>query len=173
MNSSCYKVSDNKFFNCPARMADGRHFTDYRPNCHLNNGIRFSNNMKNTFDYRRFLTNNADELMKINASVAYERNGCASCKEPYHQNTMLPEKDILTCNKDGCQLKLNDKNGLGIGRCYGEVKGFSRNKQPNNCCGNANSVFSYFGGKDPNMQYDRHSLPSGGNVLPANLEHRK
>ena len=29
----CYKTSNNKYSDCPPRMADGRHFTDFRPNC--------------------------------------------------------------------------------------------------------------------------------------------
>ena len=35
--SSCYKTSNNKYFNLPPRMDDARHFTDYRPNCVMNN----------------------------------------------------------------------------------------------------------------------------------------
>ena len=34
---SCYKASNNKYFNCPPRMDDGRHFTDYRSSCDTNN----------------------------------------------------------------------------------------------------------------------------------------
>ena len=36
-NGLCYKTSDNKNFGCPAKMSDGRHFTDYRPDCYVNN----------------------------------------------------------------------------------------------------------------------------------------
>ena len=46
--STCYKTSDNKFMDCPPRMADGRHFTDYRPNCHTNNLLRADNNIGNS-----------------------------------------------------------------------------------------------------------------------------
>ena len=28
---SCYKTSNNRFFNATSRMSDGRNFTDYRP----------------------------------------------------------------------------------------------------------------------------------------------
>ena len=37
MNSM--KVTDNVELDFPARMADGRMFTDYRQNCLLNNGL--------------------------------------------------------------------------------------------------------------------------------------
>ena len=49
MSSACYKTSDNKFFDCPPRMADGRHFTDYRPECYVNDLIRADNNVNNNF----------------------------------------------------------------------------------------------------------------------------
>ena len=46
MNSAgCYKTTNNKYFNCPPRMSDGRHFTDYRPVCDVNNLIASNNNL--------------------------------------------------------------------------------------------------------------------------------
>jgi hypothetical protein len=166
-SNTCYKASDNKHFDCPAKMADGRHFTDYRPNCHLNNNLRTNNSVQNTFDYRRFLQSRADNLMDFNRAYAYEQNGCGSCKEPYHTNTMLPEQSRLFCDKSGCHAAVVNPNGLGQGRCYGPTKGHVRDKQPVNCCGNANSVFSYYGGQNANMNNSRVAVPSGGNA-PVN-----
>lgn len=168
-SNSCMKASDNKHFDCPARMADGRHFTDYRPNCHLNNNLRTNNSLANTFEYRRFLQHRGNNLMEFNRKSSYEQNGCGTCKEPYHTNTMLPEQSRLYCNKNGCKAEVVDPNGLGQGRCYGPTQGHVREKQAPNCCGNANSVFTYYGGKDPNAGYVRDAVPSGGNVpVPEN-----
>ena len=64
--SLCYKTSNNKYFDCPPRMADGRFFTDYRPNCYTQNLIRSKNGLNNSFQYRMFLTHNAENLMDIN-----------------------------------------------------------------------------------------------------------
>ena len=119
-SNSCMKASDNKHFDCPARMADGRHFTDYRPNCHLNNNLRTNNMLENTFDYRRFLQRRGHEMMELNRSSAYEQNGCGTCKEPYHENTMLPEQTRLYCDKNGCKATVVDPNGLGQGRIYSD-----------------------------------------------------
>ena len=47
--STCYKTSDNKYFGCPPKMSDGRHFTDYRPNCFLNGMVRDENKLTNSF----------------------------------------------------------------------------------------------------------------------------
>ena len=45
-----------KYNNCPPRMSDGRHFTDYRPNCMVNNLVQTQNNVPDTYQYRLFLT---------------------------------------------------------------------------------------------------------------------
>ena len=47
-------------------MDDGRHFTDYRPNCHLNNLMRANQQTNNSFQYRMFLTHNANHIMQQN-----------------------------------------------------------------------------------------------------------
>ena len=39
INNNFQKVSDNVELDFPARMNDGRMFTDYRQNCTLNNSI--------------------------------------------------------------------------------------------------------------------------------------
>ena len=59
INNSTMKVSDNVELDFPARMADGRMFTDYRQNCLLNNGL--SKGM-GSWEYRNYLTENADSL---------------------------------------------------------------------------------------------------------------
>ena len=60
--SSCFRTSNNFYASAPPRMADGRHFTDYRPNCHLNNRIQTENQVSNSYEYRMFLTRNASDL---------------------------------------------------------------------------------------------------------------
>ena len=89
--SSCTKTSNNKYPNCPPRMDDGRHFTDYQPNCHLNNLMRSNNATNNSFQYRMFLTQNANKIMDINRKQACEKNCCAPCQPPYQSGTMMRE----------------------------------------------------------------------------------
>ena len=55
------KVTDNVELDFPARMSDGRQFTDYRQNCIINNNI--SKGM-GSWEYRNYLTNNSNELRK-------------------------------------------------------------------------------------------------------------
>ena len=118
MSEICYKASNNKYKNCPPRMDDGRHFTDYRPVCHLNNLITVNNKIKNSFEYRMHLTRNAENLMNINRAYISEKNGCGPCMEPYNVGTMLPEKTKIVCNAKGCSKIMNNQDGLGEGRIY-------------------------------------------------------
>ena len=99
-------ASNNKYFNCPPRMADGRHFTDYRPNCDLN---QFSNI---TNEYRNNLINNAESIMENNKKLSLYKNG-DGCMEPYNLGTMLPEQTNVVCDAEKCQLMMNNTNGLG------------------------------------------------------------
>ncbi len=78
---SCYKASNNKYFNCPPRMDDGRHFTDYRPNCHVNNLVRSNNATLNSHEYRMFLTHNAGKLMDLNRTYTTQKNRLWSVHE--------------------------------------------------------------------------------------------
>ena len=109
MNGICDRTSNNKYFNCPPRMADGRQFTDYRPNSYVNDLVRYSNNVMSSYNYRLFLTNNAEKLMQINNEYIYEKSKCVPCNAtPIGFNTQCSvNKDYSTCYVDDC-------NGLGL-----------------------------------------------------------
>ena len=171
---NCYRTSNNKFFNAPPRMADARHFTDYRPICHVNNVIKTNNDVMNSYEYRLFLTRNANKLMESNRKLAYMKNGVSQCKKPYNVGTMLPEQDKVICNKNTCRVVGNDNNGLGRGRIYAEspsecLMGF--NAPPlqlnGNKCTPPQNNFNYY----PNTKVQgvnmvqRNAVPSGGNIL--------
>ena len=115
---SCYRSSNNKFFNSPSRMADGRLFTDYRPNYELNRYIEEENKIKNTHDYRTFLSRNAEDIIKKNKEYIFRKNGMVNCSQPYHVGTMLPEKTRVVCNQHTCHEVVVDPNGHGQGREY-------------------------------------------------------
>lgn len=116
--SKCYKTSNNKYFNSPALMADGRHFTDYRPNCLLNNNIQIENTISDSYNYKLFLIRNAEKIIEINRKKSELINGSYECKKPYYEGTMLPEKEVESCNTHSCNIKTNFDNGIGLGRDY-------------------------------------------------------
>ena len=175
---SCFKSSDNKNFQCPPRMADGRHFTDYRPSNFINDLIRADNNISNSLHYRVFLQQNANALMDKHRQVACQLNCCGPCditKEGFESGTMLPEQyKFVTDGRIG-KMVLNDVNGLGTGRQYYT---FGR---PNENCSNLPSAwpidqginqcaspmdrFNYLGDIQPTPTGMRQAVPGGGEVM--------
>lgn len=168
--STCYKTSDNKYFGCPPRMADGRHFTDYRPSCDMNSVIKVDNNIRNSLNYRLFLQENAEKLLEINRKYSCQKNCCEPCKEGF-ETTMLPEKYTQLCNKNSCIVVGNDPKGLGLGRNYNSVdnlKGDNAGSNPlangKNICGLPYDNFSYYGfNEGSNLEnVQRNTIPAGG-----------
>ena len=103
------KTSDNVNLDFPARMADGRTFTDYRPNCVMNKVL--SKNM-DSFQYRTFLTQQGNELEKQYLQQLENDVKCTSCK----YDTVLPVQTVMNCNQGMCVTEMKDQNGLGIDR---------------------------------------------------------
>lgn len=173
---ACSRVSNNKFFNCPPLMADGRHFTDYRPRCFSQYLVTPNGNFPSSFDYRMYLTRNANEIMKKNVLDAYRTNVCGPCVEPYNVGTMLPEQTVQTCNERTCSFKSNDPNGLGLGRFTGKGQANVRDeflqqkkaeqeyfKSNNNCCAPAiDNLYLYPIDGVTHNSYERYSVPGGG-----------
>ena len=169
----CFRTSNNKFFNAPPRMADGRHFTDYRPNCHVNNMIRNKNEVFNSFDYRLFLTINAEKIMESNVHQAQVKNASTQCKKPFETGTMLPEQDKVVCNKHNCNVEQHDSNGLGRGRIYARdpaecLTGLTSSPLElgmNKCTPPSDNFRYYPDSAIQGEEFARVSVPSGGDIL--------
>lgn len=176
--SDCSRVSNNKHFNCPPNMADGRHFTDYRPRC-MANFVFPENESLNSYEYRQYLIHNADTLIKENQIRAYKANMCGPCVEPFDIGTMLPEQNMVSCDASTCKTFLSDQNGLGTGRMYNTVpknttprNEFLRGKQNEqtymrqftNCCTSDEDNLQYYpwDGQVTEEQVGRLSVPGGG-----------
>tara|TARA_Y100001970_G_C13921320_1_gene693580 strand:+ start:235 stop:567 length:333 start_codon:yes stop_codon:yes gene_type:complete len=105
------KVTDNVELDFPARMADGRMFTDYRQNCLLNNQLSQG---KGSWEFRNFLTENGEKIRQGMIEKQESITNCNKCSD----NTVLPVKTILNCNAEGCKYEMNDPNGIGQGIKY-------------------------------------------------------
>ena len=170
MDINCYRTSNNKFFHAPPRMSDGRHFTDYRPSCDVNNSINSANNIKSSYDYRMFLTRNAEKLMEVNNKHNYAKNGSFKCKEPYEVGTMLQEHTLVNCNDKNCSTSVLNEDGLGQGRKYsnepcGLLDPF---KSPefsldDNKCLSTEDNFNYY--PLEKLEPNRNAMPGGGEIL--------
>jgi len=103
------KTSDNVNLDFPARMADGRTFTDYRANCIMNNELSSS---KNSFEYRYFLENNGSQIEQGILGKLESDVKCNDC----NAKTVLPVQTVQNCNAGSCTISLKDANGLGLDR---------------------------------------------------------
>ena len=119
------KVSNNKYLDCPARMSDGRSFTDYRSATYTDDMIRYSNNLMTSFEFRQFLTNNADQIMEINNKKMEERMGCTDCNAPTmpFERTCVYNSASVKCHNDG-------KNGVGLRNVVEQVENFVGGFEP-------------------------------------------
>ena len=163
--ASCYKTSDNRYFNCAPMMQDGRQFTDYRPNCHINNSIAVDNGVQSAYEYRMFLQRNGAKVMGINKDYNKRMSDCNVCG-----NTMLDEQTKMSCGTDGCKKTINNINGLGLGRDQGNIdrvwNGELPSVNPNNCCRPDNELFNYYHTLDYNLRNDsRFTKPGSGSVM--------
>lgn len=103
------KTSDNVNLDFPARMADGRIFTDYRANCIMNNQFSVG---KNSFDYRYYLTQNTNQIQQTIVSDLEKATKCDSC----NAQTVLPVQTVQNCNAGVCSVEMKDPQGLGLDR---------------------------------------------------------
>jgi hypothetical protein len=72
--AQCNSGSNNIHFNYPPLMSDGRNFSSWRPGSEINEQIKKDNNITSSFDYRKFMVENADKIITQN-----QVNSCDSC----------------------------------------------------------------------------------------------
>lgn len=166
---------------CPARMSDGRNYTNYGPRCVTQYIPELTNGITSSYDYRQFLIHNAKDLIERNAAESYMSNRCGPCMNPYDKNTQLDELSKQVCNSRTCTFKGNDPFGLGLGRqFYSDEdqqkldKVYDEQKKKQNemfnrtaeCCGTSKNDLLYYPiDGHVNNDYDRLAIPSGGRLM--------
>jgi hypothetical protein len=80
--ATCYSGSNNINFNYPPIMADGRNYASWQPDAVVNQKIINQANITNNFNYRKYLQNNSDQIMKYNMEST-----CYDVGLPAHVNT--------------------------------------------------------------------------------------
>lgn len=78
---TCYGASNNIHFDYPPIMDDGRNYSDWQPGAAMNEKMKEDAGIKTNWQYRRYLTQNADEIIKYNQILAC--NQCGSCPVRY------------------------------------------------------------------------------------------
>lgn len=72
---TCYSSCNNICESYPTLMSDSRAYTNYNPACRINNEYMKANGINTTFNYRRFLTQNATQIMGDNRTSACNQVG--------------------------------------------------------------------------------------------------
>lgn len=72
---TCYNGSNNIHFDFPPIMMDGRNFSKWQPGAVINENIRKENGITTNWNYRQYLINNADDIIKSNQLEACD-NSC-------------------------------------------------------------------------------------------------
>lgn len=98
---ACSRTSDNRYFDCPARMADGRLFTDYRPRCAFVATQARGMAPVSNHTARQLMTKGADALIARDRREAKARAACGPCTRP-PPDTMLPPAMLQKCDARAC-----------------------------------------------------------------------
>lgn len=105
--SECNGASNNIHFNSPPLMSDGRNFSSWNPACQINENLREKYGIKTNQQYRQFLMENADKIIKQNRVAAC--NQCGACERQFVQPTQQQETNEkqkpLTYLYDTCREK--------------------------------------------------------------------
>ena len=77
-------------------MFNSREFTDWQPGAQISNNIRKSANIHTNAEYREYMINNADSIIKYNQELAC--NQCCLCPATYGYNVPEPNVPYLYKN---------------------------------------------------------------------------
>ena len=77
---TCYSGSNNIHFGFPPIMSDGRNYSQWQPGAVINNEIKKQSNITSNWEYRKYLTENANSIIEHNQLSACDE--CGGC--PYY-----------------------------------------------------------------------------------------
>tara|TARA_B100000408_G_C10204001_1_gene184122 strand:+ start:96 stop:416 length:321 start_codon:yes stop_codon:yes gene_type:complete len=103
------KVPDNYWKeDSPARMSDGRIFTDYFPNCSMN--LSLQKNLS-SWQYKMMLTRNATNIAESIKEMNHQLYGCNNCNDP---SIEAQNRFLQNCTNVSCHIKEENPEGVGL-----------------------------------------------------------
>ena len=90
---TCYSGSNNIHFDFPPIMTDGRNYATWQPGAVINQQIKKQANIKSNWQYRKYLTDNADSIIKYNQLEACDQ--CCSCPARYGNQKSISNSPFL------------------------------------------------------------------------------
>ena len=100
-------MATDNFKDFPARMSDGRAFTDYTPNCLTNKKI---SDKSDSYKYRQELINNGDKLLANERKMLNEKYLCDTCNKAVVPDEMF----VQSCGGGNCFIDKISENGIGV-----------------------------------------------------------
>ena len=113
---TCYSGSHNTYHDFPPIMHDGRNYASWQPGSNINEHIKKSVGIKSNWEYRQYLTKNADSIISYNQTsacnnsyVKTEQNQSSSNNTPYlFKSTLDKTTNVGYDNSDLKNLYLSD-----------------------------------------------------------------
>lgn len=116
---TCYAGSNNIYNDFPPIMNDGRNFANWQPGSVINETLKQEAHIKSNWEYRQYLSQNADAIIKYNQmsacgecvadTVQYGSGKSVSNNSPYlFKSTMDNTKKFGYINSDLKNLYLSD-----------------------------------------------------------------
>lgn len=106
---------DNYFQNCPPKMADGRHFQDFKTATRRNEYIKYMNGIVRDDDYRLMLQKNSNDILRRTVDFHNANTRCypSGCVHNYGTRTtpseFVKEMDMYNALNDPRRQQLSNE----------------------------------------------------------------
>jgi hypothetical protein len=110
---NCYSASNNIYFNSPAKMNDGRLWSQWSPEAVVNERIQRQEGIQSNWGYRKFLQTNGAQIMNYNTQEA-----CYTLGLNPHINSEKTPSDNVPYTFKG----IFDTSKPGFGYCESDLK---------------------------------------------------
>ena len=111
--ATCYSSSNNIHFNYPPLMSDGRIYSSWQPTAYINNKIKEQAGITTNWEYRNYLRNHSEEIMKYN-TLSY----CNELGLPTH----VPNDATVSQNVPYMYKSVYDTSAPGYGYSESSLK---------------------------------------------------
>ncbi len=101
--ATCNSASNNIHFDYPPLMSDARNYTNWTPMAKMNEKHFHNSGIKSNFEYRRYLVQNADKIMKTNLKDTCDNCGVCYYGPPLQKNATKEGKYLYKSCKDTTQ----------------------------------------------------------------------
>jgi hypothetical protein len=110
---NCYNASNNYDFNSPAKMADGRLWSQWQPSAVVNERIQRQEGIQSNWQYRQYLQKNGIQIMNYN-----NKEACYTLGLDPHVNTGKTPSENVPYTFKGTF----DTSRPGFGYCNSDLK---------------------------------------------------